>query len=104
MSHHHTFEIILYIQEHYQHLFSHKDVDGQMVVDEERLKSFAAFLRDQLDRDHDGLISREEFIKGYCIWQVYIGLNPTPYTLLPKPALVSSPGKKLIKGYCIWQV
>ena len=64
------FEIILYMQEHHQHLFSHKDVDGQMVVDEERLKSFAAFLRDQLDRDHDGLISREEFIKGYCIWQV----------------------------------
>jgi len=66
------FEIILYMQEHYQHIFSHKDVDGQMVVDEEKLKSFASFLRDSLDRDRDGLISKEEFIKGYCIWTMNI--------------------------------
>lgn len=64
------FEIILYMQEHYQHIFSRKDVDGQSVVDEDKLKNFAAFLRDSLDRDHDGTISKEEFVKGYCIWQM----------------------------------
>jgi len=66
------FEIILYMQEHYQHLFAHRDVDGQQVVDEEKLKGFAEFLRDTLDRDHDGCVSKEEFIKGYCIWQMHI--------------------------------
>jgi hypothetical protein len=39
-------------------------------VDKDKLKKFAAFLRDTLDRDNDGQISKEEFIKGYCIWQV----------------------------------
>lgn len=66
------FEIILYMQEHYQHLFCYKDVDAQTVLDEEKLKKFAEFLRDTLDRDHDGQISKEEFIKGYCIWQMHV--------------------------------
>lgn len=61
------------MQEHFQHLFSTVDeVDGRSMVDERRLKEFAAFLRDAIDRDGDGTISKDEFVRGYCIWQMHI--------------------------------
>jgi len=68
------YEIILYMQEYCLHLFYHPEpgVDGLMIVDDEKLRAFATLLRDQLDRDKDGFVSREEFIKGYCIWQMHL--------------------------------
>ena len=35
---------IMHMQEHYQHIFSRKDVDGQIVIDEAKLKNFAGIL------------------------------------------------------------
>ena len=67
------FEIILYMQEYWEHAFSHKDVDGRNVVDEDKLKNFCVFLRDALDKNNDGLISKEEFVRGYCIWKMHLG-------------------------------
>ena len=61
------------MQEHFQHLFSTVDeVDGRSMVDERRLKEFASFLRDAIDRDGEGTISKDEFVRGYCIWQMHI--------------------------------
>ena len=29
-------------------------------------------MRDAIDRDGDGTISKDEFVRGYCIWQMHI--------------------------------
>jgi len=34
----------MHMQEHYQHIFSRKDVDGQSVIDEAKLKNFAGII------------------------------------------------------------
>jgi len=58
----------------YEHLFLKTDEkSGMKVVDEERLKKFATLLRDSVDKDSDGLISQEEFVRGYCIWNMHLG-------------------------------
>lgn len=68
------FEIIMYMQKFYEHLFLKTDEEsGMKVVDEERLKKFATLLRDSVDKDSDGLISQEEFVRGYCIWNMHLG-------------------------------
>merc|ERR1719261_1792264 len=68
------FEIIMYMQKFYEHLFLKTDEEsGMKVVDEERLKKFATLLRDSVDKDSDGLISQQEFVRGYCIWNMHLG-------------------------------
>ena len=45
------FEIIMYMQKFYEHLFLKTDEkSGMKVVDEERLKKFATLLRDSVDK------------------------------------------------------
>ena len=45
------FEIIMYMQKFYEHLFLKTDEEsGMKVVDEERLKKFATLLRDSVDK------------------------------------------------------
>lgn len=57
----------------WQHLFLKRDkTSGQLVFCPERAKTFCSLLTDKVDLDHDGYISKEEFITGYSIWQVHI--------------------------------
>ena len=86
------YEIILYMQEHHQHLFlkKDKDVDGQSIMDEVKLSGFARFLRDALDLDHDGEISREEFVRGFCIWQMHVHKHQNDFCESEEKKLLAS--------------
>jgi hypothetical protein len=44
-------------------------------ADQAKLKSFAELLRNSVDRNQDGFISKNEFVTGYCIWKVYMCLS-----------------------------
>ena len=60
-------DIILYLEEHYQHLFMHQgDSQKKWHVDEEKLESFVSLLRDLVAED--GLVSRAAYVKTYCTW------------------------------------
>jgi hypothetical protein len=55
------------------HLFHKRDREnGQLAVCPDRVKTFSQLLKDKIDTDGDGLISKREFIRGYCIWQMHI--------------------------------
>jgi hypothetical protein len=55
------------------HLFHKRDREnGQLVVCSDRVKTFSQLLKDKIDTDGDGRISKDEFIRGYCIWQMHI--------------------------------
>ena len=86
------YEIILYMQEHYQHLFlkNDKDIDGQSIMDEDKLSGFAQFLRDALDLDHDGEISREEFVRGFCVWQMHVHKIQNDFCEIEEKKLLAS--------------
>ena len=49
---------------------SHTPQPTRLGTDEERLKSFATTMRDEIDRNGDMVIDKEEFVMGYCIWKV----------------------------------
>ena len=55
------------------HLFHKRDREnGQLSVCPDRVKTFSQLLKDKIDTDGDGRISKGEFIRGYCIWQMHI--------------------------------
>jgi len=66
------FEIILYMQSYHQHLFLRRGPDDMDEIDQAKLKSFAELLRNSVDRNQDGFISKNEFVTGYCIWKMHI--------------------------------
>lgn len=67
------YEIVLYMQERMPHLFQRRDrATNKMVMCADRVKTFCQLLSEKVDLDHDGYISKDEFVKGYCIWQMHI--------------------------------
>jgi len=61
------------LQERMPHLFHKRDREnGQLSVCPDRVKTFSQLLKDKIDTDGDGRISKGEFIRGYCIWQMHI--------------------------------
>eukprot|EP00802_Teleaulax_amphioxeia_P012824 Tamp_12869.p1 GENE.Tamp_12869~~Tamp_12869.p1 ORF type:complete len:521 (-),score=105.61 Tamp_12869:209-1699(-) len=67
------YEIVLYLQERMAHLFYRRDrKSGNLVVCPDRVKTFSQLLKEKIDTDGDGSISKEEFIRGYSIWQMHI--------------------------------
>jgi len=68
-----TYEIVLYMQEQMPHLFQKRDRDtDKLVMCSDRVETFSQLLSEKVDLNHDGYISKDEFVKGYCIWQMYI--------------------------------
>ena len=61
------------LQERMPHLLHKRDREnGQLSVCPDRVKTFSQLLKDKIDTDGDGRISKGEFIRGYCIWQMHI--------------------------------
>ena len=58
-------DVILYLGDHYQHLFIHKGGSHKWHVDEKKLKNFVSLLHDSAE---DGLVSRAAFVKAYWAW------------------------------------
>ena len=68
-----SFQILLYMQDRMIHLFQKRDRHkGGLVTCTERLHAFCQILKNRLDFNGDGLISRDEFVQGYSIWKMLV--------------------------------